>query len=90
MCACVLRRVQAKVCGATTPHALLDDVFDMSVLSICEDVFTFVESRIDAWSNDPFSVRLVRFMLTRSRMHVESGAIPDDHCIDMHPTSPFP
>jgi hypothetical protein len=29
----------------------------MSVLEVCEHVFTFVESRLDAWSEAPFSVR---------------------------------
>mmetsp|Transcript_37374 Transcript_37374/g.97978 ORF Transcript_37374/g.97978 Transcript_37374/m.97978 type:complete len:570 (-) Transcript_37374:56-1765(-) len=46
---------QAKLCSPTTPHTLLDDTFDMSVLEVCEHVFTFVESRLGAWSNEPFS-----------------------------------
>lgn len=35
----------------TTPHTVLEDIFDCLTLSQCEAVFDFMESRLDSWTS---------------------------------------
>uniref|UniRef100_T1JGG4 Death domain-containing protein n=1 Tax=Strigamia maritima TaxID=126957 RepID=T1JGG4_STRMM len=42
------------LCNATLPVILLADLFDCQTINVCEELFEFVEKRVDTWKEDLF------------------------------------
>lgn len=43
-----------ELCTSSTPVILLGDIFDMSTLELCENLFSFVELNVNVWKDDLF------------------------------------
>nr|XP_054772580.1 THO complex subunit 1-like isoform X1 [Lytechinus pictus]XP_054772581.1 THO complex subunit 1-like isoform X2 [Lytechinus pictus]XP_054772582.1 THO complex subunit 1-like isoform X3 [Lytechinus pictus] len=46
--------VEAGLCSPATPFLLLTDIFDSVTISVCKDVFQFVEDRVATWKQTDF------------------------------------
>eukprot|EP00057_Strongylocentrotus_purpuratus_P022142 XP_011676616.1 PREDICTED: THO complex subunit 1-like [Strongylocentrotus purpuratus] len=46
--------VEAGLCSPATPFLLLTDIFDSVTISVCKDVFQFVEDRVATWKQSDF------------------------------------
>ncbi|XP_071491499.1 THO complex subunit 1-like [Diadema antillarum] len=46
--------VEAGICSAATPFLLLTDIFDSVTISVCADVFKFVEENVATWKRTEF------------------------------------
>lgn len=45
------RHRRTGLCVATTPLSLLEDLLDMSMISTCEEIFTFMERNVRTWTS---------------------------------------
>eukprot|EP00041_Stephanoeca_diplocostata_P015727 m.301159 g.301159 ORF g.301159 m.301159 type:complete len:333 (-) comp20136_c0_seq9:3495-4493(-) len=46
---------KADLTTVSMPHRLLEDIFDMAILDVCETMFSFMELRTEVWSTAPFT-----------------------------------
>lgn len=49
-----VRAARAGLCGATLPHVLLTDVFDLLTLGAAEQLFACIEDNLDVWKEKQF------------------------------------
>eukprot|EP00039_Didymoeca_costata_P025631 m.14017 g.14017 ORF g.14017 m.14017 type:complete len:506 (-) comp4966_c0_seq1:306-1823(-) len=62
-----IQGAQDEICLVTTPLALMEDLCDCSVLSDCQHVFAYLESKVDVWNKAPF-VNSMNFKNTMLRL----------------------
>lgn len=48
-----IQLAKGQICSASSPITVISDLFEFSNLKQCEELFKFVESRLDVWK-DPF------------------------------------